>query len=158
MSGSILFLVGSLGHWVLDQSRGPKSISLGIIGPFVWRILSGVASILWGVDFFLVWGCLHFVLQLSVVSHTPLPSIMKQRQIYGCLGFWRQWVIMCSRSILSPSRSLVAWWRTMGILKSFIKDPIRLGRTICWCIFLLFGLPSLNRRLCRLSDLWCRPH
>jgi len=86
-SGSTLFLVGSLGHWVLGQSCGPKSISLGIVGLFVWRILSDVAGILWKGDSFPVWELLHLVLWLSVASHALLLSIMTRRWIYGHLGF-----------------------------------------------------------------------
>jgi hypothetical protein len=33
-SGSILFLVRSLGHWVSSQLHGPRSVSWGIVGLF----------------------------------------------------------------------------------------------------------------------------
>jgi len=155
---SILFLVGSLGRWVWGRSHNPTNASLGIIGLFVWRILSNVVGILWGGDFSPLWGFIHFILRLFVVFRIPLLSIVIWRWICGHLGFWWQWAIGCSRSILSPSQSLVAWWQTMGILRSCVEDPIWLERTACWCIFLLFRLPSLNRRLCHLSDLWCHLH
>ena len=50
---------------------------LGIVGLFVRKILSGVAGILWEGGSFLVWGCLRFVLWLSIVSHAPLLLIVR---------------------------------------------------------------------------------
>jgi len=69
-SESILFLVGSLGHWVLGRLRGPR-ISLGIAGLFVQRIPFDVAGILLEGDSFPIWKLLHSVLQLFVASHAP---------------------------------------------------------------------------------------
>jgi len=71
-SESILFLVGSLGHWVLGQLCGPKNVSLGIVGLFVQRTLFGVAGTLLEGDSFPIWGLLCSVLWLSVTSHVPL--------------------------------------------------------------------------------------
>jgi len=87
VSESILFLVRSLGHWVLSRLRDPKSISWGIVGLSVQRIPSDAVGILLGGDSFPTWGLPHSVLQLFVISHVPLLSIVTQRWICGCLGF-----------------------------------------------------------------------
>jgi len=84
---SILFLVGSLGHWVLGQSHDPRNVSWGIAGLFVQRIPFDVADILLGGDSFPIWGLPRSVLWLFVTSHALLPSTGTRRWICGHLRF-----------------------------------------------------------------------
>jgi len=82
-SGSILFLVRSLGHWVSNRLHGPRSVSWGIVRLFVLRIPFDAVGILLGVGFSPIWGSPLSVLWLFVVSHVSLLLGVTRRWIYG---------------------------------------------------------------------------
>jgi len=86
-SGSILFLVRSLGHWVSSQLRDPRSVSWGIVGLFVLRIPFGVIGTLLEVGFSPIWGSPLSVLWSFIISHASLFLGVTRRWICGHLGF-----------------------------------------------------------------------